>query len=191
MNINNINVNKYPISQMFDPDSKTIYEIPKYQREYVWGIREWTALYDDLVDNDEGYFLGSIICINSTTDSLSPKFEVVDGQQRLTTISLFLAALYSILSEKKDALDDDQQSDLLQLKRKLVLKKTTQDLRVIPQFQGSNYEDYMGLMAKIGIIPKRAMPNFAGLRRIVKGYNYFKNRIQNDAEESGDVIAVS
>ena len=188
MNINNINVNKYPISQMFDPDSKTVFEVPKYQREYVWGTREWSALYDDLFENDEGYFLGSIICINSTTNSLSPKFEVVDGQQRLTTTSLFLAALYDILNSHKNELDEDQQSDLLQLRRKLVLKKTTQDLRVVPQLQGSNLDDYMGLMAKIGLIPQRAMPNFAGLRRIVKGFNYFRKRIENDAEESGDVI---
>lgn len=188
MNINNINVNKYPISQMFDPDSKTVFEVPKYQREYVWGIREWSALYDDLVENDEGYFLGSIICINSTTNSLSPKFEVVDGQQRLTTTSLFLAALYTILNSRKDELDEDQQADLLQLRRKLVLKKTTQELRVVPQVQGSNLDDYMGLMAKIGIIPQRAMPNFAGLRRIVKGYNYFKKRIEVDAEAADDTI---
>lgn len=188
MNINSINVNKYPISQMFDPDSKTVFEVPKYQREYVWGIREWSALYDDLVENDEGYFLGSVICINSTTNSLSPKFEVVDGQQRLTTTSLFLAALYTILNARKDELDEDQQADLLQLRRKLVLKKTTQDLRVVPQVQGSNLDDYMGLMAKIGIIPQRAMPNFAGLRRIVKGYYYFKKRIEVDAAASDDAI---
>lgn len=165
---------------MFDPDSKTVFEVPKYQREYVWGIREWAALYDDLVENDEGYFLGSIICINSTTNSLSPKFEVVDGQQRLTTTSLFLAALYDILNTRKDELDEDQQSDLLQLKRKLVLKKTTQDLRVMPQVQGSNLDDYMGLMARIGLIPNHTMPNFAGNRRIVKGFNYFKKRIETD-----------
>lgn len=188
MNINSINVNKYPISQMFDPDSKTVFEVPKYQREYVWGTREWSALYDDLVENDEGYFLGSVICINSTTNSLSPKFEVVDGQQRLTTTSLFLAALYTILNARKDELDEDQQADLLQLRRKLVLKKTTQDLRVVPQVQGSNLDDYMGLMAKIGIIPQRAMPNFAGLRRIVKGYYYFKKRIEVDAAASDDAI---
>ena len=130
MNINNINVNKYPISQMLDPDSRVVFEIPRYQREYVWGTREWAALYDDLSDNDEGYFLGSIICINSTTNTLLPKFEVVDGQQRLTTISLLLAALYDVLNSHRNELDEDQQSDVLQLKRKLVLKKTIQDMRV-------------------------------------------------------------
>ena len=99
MNINNINVNKYPVSQVFDPDSKVIFEIPKYQREYTWGSREWEALFDDLTENDDGYFLGSIICINSATDTINaPKFEVVDGQQRLTTLSLFLAALYTTLN---------------------------------------------------------------------------------------------
>lgn len=153
MNINNINVNKYPVSQMFDPDSRVVFEVPKYQREYVWGTREWAALYDDLFENTEGYFLGSIICINITDNTLSPKFEVVDGQQRLTTVSLFLAALYDVLNEHRNEMDEDLQSDLLQLKRKLILKKTTQDLRVVPQVQGGNLEDYMGLMAKIGLIP--------------------------------------
>ena len=54
MNINNINVNKYPISQMFDPEMMTVFEVPKYQREYVWGTREWAALYDDLFENNNG-----------------------------------------------------------------------------------------------------------------------------------------
>lgn len=178
MNINSINVNKYPVSQMFDPDSKVVFEIPKYQREYTWGYREWGALFDDLIDNDDGYFLGSIICISSATDSINaPKFEVVDGQQRLTTLSLFLAALYTILNENKDLLDEDQQSDILQLKRKLVLKKTQSDIRVVPQVQGNNRDDYLGLFARIGLIPKRPSPKFAGHRRIEKAYQYFKKRI--------------
>ena len=189
MNINNINVNKYPVSQVFDPESKVVFEIPKYQREYTWGTREWEALFDDLVENDDGYFLGSIICINSATDSINaPKFEVVDGQQRLTTLSLFLAALHTALNEHKELLDEDQQSDILQLKRKLVLKKTQSDIRVVPQVQGNNRDDYLGLLAKIGIIPKRPMPNFAGLRRIVKAYNYFLKRINSLLDENSDVV---
>ena len=86
-------------------------------------------------------------------------------------------------------LDDDQQADILQLKRKLVLKKTQTDIRVVPQVQGSNRDDYLGLLAKIGIIPKRTMPNFAGLRRIVKSYTYFKKRIDAQLSESEDTIA--
>lgn len=189
MNINNINVNKYPVSQMFDPDSKLIFEIPKYQREYTWGNREWEALFDDLIENDDGYFLGSIICINSAIDAINaPKFEVVDGQQRLTTISLLLAALYTTLNLYKELLDEDQQSDILQLKRKLVLKKTKSDIRIVPQVQGSNRDDFMGVLAKSGIIPKRPAPKFSGLRRIEKAYNYFKKRITDVLEGDSDKI---
>ena len=189
MNINNINVNKYPVSQVFDPDSKVVFEIPKYQREYTWGSREWEALFDDLIENDDGYFLGSIICINTATDSINgPKFEVVDGQQRLTTLSLFLSALYTTLNNNKSMLDEDQQADILQLKRKIVLKKTQSDIRVVPQVQGNNRDDYLGLLAKIGIIPKCTMPNFAGLRRIVKAYNYFLKRITAILDESIDKV---
>ena len=109
MNINNINVNKHPISQIFDPETSTTFAIPKYQREYTWGTREWEALFDDLVENDDGYFLGSIICINSASDAIKgPKFEVVDGQQRLTTLSIFFAALFSTLNTYKDLLDEEQ-----------------------------------------------------------------------------------
>ena len=191
MNINSINVNKYPISQLFDPDTKTVYEIPKYQREYVWGMWQWASLYNDLSENAEGYFLGSIICINASSDTLNPKFEVVDGQQRLTTISLFLAALHNVLSEYKADFDEEQLSDLLQLKRKLILKKSDKDLRMVLQVQGNNQADYKGLLSQIGIIKGYSMPSFAGLRRIVKGYKYFRQRIVNDlVNETGKLQAL-
>lgn len=189
MNINNINVNKYPISQILDPESKTIYEIPKYQREYIWGTKQWEELFNDLMENGSGYFLGSIICINTTQDTLNnPKFEVVDGQQRLTTISLLLAALYVTLDAHRDELDEDQQSDILQLKRKLVLKKTQSDIRIVPQVQHKNLEDYLGLLADKQIISPHKTPKFAGNRRIFQGYNYFKKRIDGEIEASNNKV---
>ena len=190
MNIKNINVNKYPISQMLDPESKIVFEIPKYQREYIWGTHQWEQLFDDLAENNNGYFLGSIICINTTVDSInSPKFEVVDGQQRLTTISIFMTALYSELFKLYDQLDEDQQADVLQIKRRLVLKKTESGIRIIPQVQNSNYDDYMGLLAENKLIAPRSMPKFAGNRRIVKAYWYFKKRIEAEIAESDDAVA--
>lgn len=190
MNINNINVNKYPISQILDPESKTIYEIPKYQREYIWGTKQWEELFNDLMENGAGYFLGSIICINTTQDTLNnPKFEVVDGQQRLTTLSLLLAALYVTLDSNRDSLDEDQQSDILQLKRKLVIKKTRSEIRIVPQVQHKNLEDYMGLLADKKIIAPHQTPKFAGNRRIFQGYNYFKRRIDSELEASNNKVA--
>ena len=57
MNINSITSNRYPLSQLLDPDSTVVYTIPKYQREYIWGTKQWEELFNDLIENDNGYFL--------------------------------------------------------------------------------------------------------------------------------------
>ena len=62
--------NQYQISDIFSIDTKVKYVIPKFQREYVWEKQQWEDLLNDLVDNDKGYFLGSIICINKGKDAL-------------------------------------------------------------------------------------------------------------------------
>ena len=57
-----------------------------------------TPQYDDICENDNGYFIGSIICIDNSSDAFQTKeLEVVDGQQRLTTLCLLLTAIYNRL----------------------------------------------------------------------------------------------
>ncbi|TOB48249.1 DUF262 domain-containing protein, partial [Vibrio parahaemolyticus] len=88
-------VENYAVSALFSVDEKVIYAIPRYQREYTWGKWQWDTLFEDLLDNDPSYFLGSIICINQSTDALAVQsLELVDGQQRMTTLSLLKAAIY-------------------------------------------------------------------------------------------------
>ena len=69
------------------------YEIPLYQRPYAWGERNIEQLVDDvddLPDDDErGYYLGSLVVWHK----LDGAWEVIDGQQRLTTLFLLLSAL--------------------------------------------------------------------------------------------------
>lgn len=159
-------------------DDRFVYEIPKYQREYSWKQKDWEALFDDLNDNDEGYFLGSIICINAPKVALDvPRHEVVDGQQRLVTLSLLLAALYTILKPYKECLNDSQWDAVRDIEKRLVLTDSKSEIRVIPQIQNNNKGDYTGLLSEIGVISKRTMPLNAGNRRIKKAYNYFVKRI--------------
>jgi hypothetical protein len=161
-----------------------VFEIPKYQREYTWGSYQWENLFDDLLDNQPGYFLGTIICIDTSIDAINaPKREVVDGQQRLTTLSLLLCALYASIAQHKAELSDDQSDDFSLLKRKLVLKNTASGIRVIPQSQNHNLEDYKGVLAEQKIISPSPMPKFAGNRRIKKAFEYFKRRIAKTVEE--------
>jgi hypothetical protein len=79
---------------------KTKYIIPPYQRAYSWSKNECEELFDDLVgafenSNKDGYFLGNIILSTSKRD----EFEVIDGQQRLTTMTLLLKVLFEFDKE--------------------------------------------------------------------------------------------
>ncbi len=80
------------------------YKIPPYQRAYAWKTEQWEELFNDINDNEQGYFLGSIICISSTE---SEPLEVVDGQQRLTTISLLLMSILSVIKEYNERKPDE------------------------------------------------------------------------------------
>ena len=48
-------VSQTTIADVFSITSDKIYKIPKYQREYTWGIKEWDALFNDVTENDFGF----------------------------------------------------------------------------------------------------------------------------------------
>ncbi len=174
-------VNNYPISQIFDIEANVVYNVPKYQREYTWGKPQWESLFDDVSYNEAGYFLGSIICINHSGDALQvQRLEVVDGQQRLTTLSLLFAAIYQTLKGREKELDDDERFELHKLKNKLVLKSGDDQLRVIPQIQNNNQNDYRAVLSELGIVSKYPQPLNAGNRRIYRAFRYFKDRVGGD-----------
>ena len=180
-------VNNYPISQIFDTDTNLVYAIPRYQREYTWGKDQWEALFDDVQENNPGYFLGSIICINQANDALAvQQLEVVDGQQRLTTLSLLFAALYQSLKQHEKDLDDDRRAELVNLKRKLVLKKGDDQLRVIPQIQNNNLKDYRAVLSEVQAIGSCDVPKYATNRRIYRAFRYFQDRIEGMVNKESD-----
>ena len=73
--------------------------IPVYQRNYDWKIENCKQLYDDLVkvikNNRTSHFFGSLVSVHN--DGTYNEFLVIDGQQRLTTISLLLLAMYNLM----------------------------------------------------------------------------------------------
>lgn len=89
-----------PISKIFNDDYQ--FRIPNYQRPYAWTTEQAGTLFDDLLsavqenhtnNEDNQYFLGSIVIIKKDNN---PKSDVVDGQQRLTTLTILLAVLKHI-----------------------------------------------------------------------------------------------
>lgn len=179
-------VHPYKISQIFEIESKMIYKIPKYQREYTWGINEWDQLFDDIISNEEGYFLGSYICVSTSTMGI-PELEVIDGQQRFTTISILLAAIYAKLNANRDNLDEDDISTLINIKKELTYseEKGIYKPKLLPQVQNSNLDDYLSLLSENKIISEKIRkPNNAGNRRIYKAFKHFNKCIDEYVNEN-------
>ena len=90
---------EYQLAKIFSSDFD--YDIPSYQRPYAWTEEETDTLFEDLYDfyinepSDENYFLGSIVLIKEDD---KPHADVIDGQQRLTTLTILLAAITYKLS---------------------------------------------------------------------------------------------
>lgn len=175
-------VNKYHIYEILSPEGNFYYTIPKYQREYTWGTREWEALYDDISENNEEYFIGSIICI-PLGDAINPYLEVIDGQQRLTTISLLLTAIFSRLKSYKDELSEDDEDVLPSLRKSLKSKNSPNEMKLVPQVQNYNKHDFDFLMNEVGLRKASAQKYpYYPMRKIARCYSYFIKRIDEEIE---------
>jgi hypothetical protein len=75
------------------------YKIPRFQRPYMWEKEQVEEFWTDAVANDDpDYFIGSMVVCGPTNDT----FDVVDGQQRLTTITMVLCALRNALQAENE-----------------------------------------------------------------------------------------
>jgi hypothetical protein len=109
--VSKLNIDQRTISSLLS-DKRSDFLIPDYQRPYAWGEDECATLWEDLFyfafpdnssenfdsGNDE-YFLGPIVTFKNNDG----KQEIIDGQQRLTTIMLLLRAFYSKFEHAKDS----------------------------------------------------------------------------------------
>nr|MBQ4456173.1 DUF262 domain-containing protein [Clostridia bacterium] len=105
-----LNIDQQTILRLFS-DKKSDFLIPDYQRPYAWGEQECQTLWDDIFsfaipendatkfNNDDEYFLGPIVTFKNNDG----KLEIIDGQQRLTTLMLLMRAFYSRFGNMKDA----------------------------------------------------------------------------------------
>jgi uncharacterized protein with ParB-like and HNH nuclease domain len=107
------------MEDIFKPQSLTIgelfgnkdalYQIPRYQRPYSWGDDQLDKLWSDLLDaqeNDPNYFLGSVI--TAKPEEASNYLDIVDGQQRLTTLLIMLCVCRDLFPNiNQDILEND------------------------------------------------------------------------------------
>ena len=103
-----------------------LFEIPNYQRSYVWEKDEITAFLKDITycfeQNSAGqaydHFFGQMVFREVTKDRADRTIlEVVDGQQRLTTITLIVAAIYRLILIKEPLISDEVLEQLRKIKK--------------------------------------------------------------------------
>ena len=92
--------------------SKRQFLIPRFQREYSWDKKNYQEFFEDMMGNlaiNNGkiaanqYFLGTMLFIGNFTEGTDQEIQVVDGQQRLTTITILFSALSDRFAELGEA----------------------------------------------------------------------------------------
>ena len=173
---------EYPLRKLFDPEANVSYYVPKYQREYSWKENNWEDLFNDLDEEDPGYYLGTILLVNQIKDSLGTlPLEIIDGQQRLLTISIIYVAIYKRMLNFSEGNRNNEEfiHEKLNLKYKL-FQNHKSDLKFVPQEQNNNLADYTYLLWSIeGLSNKMEKPRNYGNRKISKAFNYFDKKIRD------------
>lgn len=151
----------------------TQFVIPIYQRNYDWKKNHCEQLLNDIIesgDNDKIHFIGSIVYVHDGVYSSGIKeLVVIDGQQRLTTVTLLCIALYHFLREKNP---QDMQANKI-LKQFIVNEFAEENQRLKLKVSENNDEDLKSLINDYD----RGGNDFSN---IITNYKYFRSRITEE-----------
>ncbi len=189
LKIDQKNVLRIFADELSDPD----YLIPDYQRPYTWGIEECQTLWDDLFayafpwnsadnfDKSSKYFLWPIV----TFKNEDWKLEIIDWQQRLTTLLLLLRAFYPRFENMKD--EDSQH--VFKLIEKCIWrtddfwKPDKLQLKITSEVDSDNDKDEFLEILKTGNVSNLQKSKYA------ENYRFFQNKIEDFLSEYGSYLS--
>lgn len=176
-----LNVDQKTVKELFE-NKKADFVIPDYQRPYAWQMSECQTLWEDIFsfafpeddyskfdsDNDE-YYLGPIVTFKNDDG----KMEIIDGQQRLTTLMLLLRAFYEKYGNMKDAYSVKTKENI-----ERCIWKTDEfgspdlsALKIDSEVATDNDKEEFLNILKTGIATKEQKSNYA------ENYRYFQTKI--------------
>lgn len=154
-------------------------KIPFFQRKYVWKEENWDELFDNFFVKEEPSFLGSILVQRNVIGAGSGVLDVIDGQQRLTTISILIMAIYdSINSETKK----NAKAEMLNA----LFSKATFHSEYTPKLEHSKFDksDYEKV-----ICFEKNKEDFAGKEEGILGcYNHFIKRLSDISDKKKEKV---
>ncbi|MBX2896392.1 MAG: DUF262 domain-containing protein [Cyclobacteriaceae bacterium] len=153
--------------------------IPFFQRSYVWAEDNWEDLLADLLNFKKSHFLGSLILKQQPPRSGEPKeVHVIDGQQRLTTLSVLVKALYDSFA------DDLKRNCEISVRSNLFHKQYQTDSEYFVKIQHSHVDAaFFQQVIRFGIDDVNITEEELTDNRIIKCYWFFRRKL-SDIEES-------
>lgn len=145
------------------------YIVPLFQREYTWNIKEWKILWDDLIElcleeNPKNHFIGSIVSMPtvSVPEGVA-KYMLIDGQQRLTTIFVFLA----LLRDKSETYEFSAEINELYIINKF--KKGIEKYKLLPTQTNNDRDNYKKIIDQETVEEEN---------QIVRAYQFFDRQLR-------------
>lgn len=165
-------------------DKKADFLIPDYQRPYAWEEKECQTLWDDLfmfAFPDEGrgyfdemkeeYFLGPIVTFRNNQN----KLEIIDGQQRLTSIMLLLRAFYAKNDEINDPNAEAAKENIAKSiwKTNVYNKPNKDELKIVSEVAMENEKEEFAFILKTGRVEGEMNSKYA------QNYLFFQDKIDD------------
>lgn len=149
--------------------------IPVYQRDYNWGKEQCKQLYDDLISliihNRKNHFFGSVVDAQDPNGGKND-YIIIDGQQRITTISLLILAFKSLVVGNEFVLEKYSHKNLM-ARIDRILFNEDEEIRLLP---APNCRDaYFALF--------KDEEDFIRDSNVTANYTYFKKRLEEDKDQ--------
>ncbi len=151
--------------------------IPLFQRPYSWKQNNWQTLWDDVMvqydlDNSSTHFMGAIVSVPARSVPVGvSKFLIIDGQQRLTTVSLLLCAL-------RDTVTDISAKRIHQVYLTNQFRDPEDTLKFVPT--QSDRQTYMSIALN------QQVPENESL--VVEAYKFFRTKLASGKDPNGENV---
>lgn len=177
---NLLNANTISFSGIISGDN--IYQVPLFQRDYSWKESNWDDLWLDLmnaVETDTRHYMGSIVLIKKD----KKLFEIIDGQQRITTLSIMalscIQVLNDLIEDGIDVNDNKERKDILM--KKFIGFKSPKSLLFSPKLKLNKLNDpiYSSYLIQFHKVPNPRREPISN-RNLIKAFDYFYKRLKNE-----------
>lgn len=156
------------------------YHVPPFQRDYSWGGDEWDDLWQDIIalfeeDSEPAHYMGYLVLQSSD----NKRFDIIDGQQRVTTISIMILAGLAYLNELVAADLDAKNNQLRQQQLRNSYIGYIDPVTLIPrsklELNRHNNRFYQTYLIPLERIPRRGLNTSE--HQLRKAFGWFKERL--------------